>query len=274
MPTFLDSGNEWLNDTIAPKKRVFRNTIKTFAEDQFPNVGTTADNIASFDGLITRMSGLVTALNSIANILFVTFDTRQASTVGTQVPDFAFLAQKAREYKVAVDKLTSLNNFEPSQVKAIGDTLQEIQVQQDAVETAVSNNPSGVLRANLTPLLNPITPLLNITNQRLSQFIQAYAQVAPATGNLVLNPRNPIRDATGLGYVGGYSAQDAFQALGDFGRANTGNVYAFKVADDLRKYRTGGAIVPDFSQTRTGSIFGSDGYVLNKVAYSDPRRFY
>jgi hypothetical protein len=116
--------------------------------------------------------------------------------------------------------------------------------------------------------------LYHLALNRLTAFVNAYTQTSPI-GDFPKTTTSAIREVVGFGGMrGGYSAQDAFQALGDFGRANTGNVYAFKLADDYAKSRRGGSIIPAFSQTPSGSIFGSDGYVVNKVAYSDPRRFY
>lgn len=278
MPTFLDSGNVLLNDTIAPKKRVFRNNIKTFAEDKFPNVGTTDENAGRFDQLEGKLANVVQTLGGIANLLFTTFDLAVARTTGIQgtSAEFSTLVRQATDLKNIVEKYANFNMFEPSQISQLGNYLAQAQVQQDAVQTGIADNIRAV-QTNLFPLWNPINTILNITFKRMLNFIQGYSQTAPLTGTIRATDTSAIRQYVGFGYdgmSGGYSPQDFFQDLGDFGRSQKDNVYAFKVADDLRKYRTGGAIIPAFSQTPSGSIFGSDGYVINRVAYSDPRRFY
>ena len=277
MPSFLDSGNVLLNDTIAPKKRVFRNTVKTFAEDKFPNIGTTDENAGRFDQLESKLANVVQTLGGIANLLFTTFDLAVARTVGIQgtSAEFSNLVRQATDLKNLVEKYANFNMFEPSQISQLGNYLAQAQVQQDAVQTGIADNIPTV-QTNLFPLWNPTNTILNITFKRMLNYIQGYSQVAPLTGDFRRADTSAIREYVGFGYGmrGGYSPQDFFQDLGDFGRSQKDNVYAFKVADDLRKYRTGGAIIPAFSQTPSGSIFGSDNYQINKIQYSDPRRFY
>lgn len=277
MPTFLDSGNVLLNDTLAPKKRVSRNNIKTFAEDKFPNVGTTDENAGRFDQLEGKLANVVQTLGGIANLLFTTFDLAVARTTGIQgtSAEFSTLVRQATDLKNLVEKYANFNMFEPSQISQLGNYLAQAQVQQDAVQTGIADNIAPV-RTNLAPLWNPINTILNITFKRMLNYIQGYSQTAPLTGTIRTTPSSAIREYIGFGYgmSGGYSPQDLFQDLGDFGRSQKDNVYAFKVADDLRKFRTGGAIIPAFSQTPSGSIFGTDGYIIDKIQYSNPRRFY
>jgi hypothetical protein len=239
MPTFLDSGNVLLNDTIAPKKRVNKNNIKTFSEDQFPNVGTTVDNLGAFDALYSRLSALLNSLTQVANLLYVTFDAQNLSTVAkyNSAPLFAELNKTALDLKNYVGKLTSLNNFEPPQVEQIKDILDRIAVQDDAVGISVQEGKPNVQQVG-QPLYERASDLYHLALNRLTAFVNKYAQVAPI-GNFPTTKTSTIREVVGFGYG-----------------------------------MSGGSIIPAFSQTPSGSIFGSDGYVINKVAYSDPRRFY
>jgi len=276
MPTFLDSGNVLLNDTIAPKKRVFRNNVKTFSEDKFPNVGTTEDNIGKFDALYSKLSALLNSLTQLANLLYVTFDAQNLSLTAkyNSAPLFADLNRTGLDLKNYVGKLSSLNNFEPSQVEQIKEILDLIAVQDDAVGVSIQEGKPNVQQVG-QPLYERASGLYHLALNKLTAFVNAYTQTSPI-GDFPTSTASAVREVVGFGYgmSGGYSAQDAFQALGDFGRSQKDNVFAFKLADEARKYRTGGSIIPAFSQTPSGSIFGTDGYVINKVAYSNPRRFY
>jgi hypothetical protein len=240
MPLFLDSRNVLLNDTIAPKKRVFRNNVKTFAEDAFPNVGTTDANAGRFDTLESKLANVVQTAGGIANLLFTTFDLAVARTTGIQgtSAEFSSLGRQVSDLKNAVEKYSNFNMFEPSQISQLGNLLAQAQVQQDAIATAIADNTPLVV-TNLSPLWNPINRTLDVVLKRMLDFVQGYSQVSPLTGNITTVDNSPIREYVGFGYG-----------------------------------MNGGSIIPAFSQTPSGSIFGSDGYVINKVAYSDPRRFY
>jgi hypothetical protein len=265
MPTFLDSGNDWLNDTIAPKKRVNRNNIKTFSEDQFPNVGTTTDNLGAFDALYSRLSALLNSLTQLANLLYVTFDAPNPSLTGkyNSAPLFADLNKTALELKNYVGKLTSLNNFEPSQVEQIKDILDRIAVQDDAVGVSVVEGKPNIQQVG-QPLYERASQLYHLALNRLTAFVNSYSQVAPI-GDYPTTTTSAVREVVGFGRMRG-GRRTAF---------TTDEVNAQRqMFNQMVSKLNGGAIIPAFSQTPSGSVFGSDGYVINKVAYSDPRRFY
>lgn len=56
MPKFANPTAEALNDTLAPKRKVLKNMVKTFVDEKFPNLGTTEQNeimYEKFVGILT-----------------------------------------------------------------------------------------------------------------------------------------------------------------------------------------------------------------------------
>lgn len=264
MPRFLHQGDPDLSDLNRAKKQLNRDYAKQYsAQDGLhDNLGQTADKDAIYNALSQRLTGLLTALldfsqqlNSPVAILNNPIASFRPASVAQLQQLAGRIITEVRAVQTIFGRIKTFNMFTPPEAQTLQQSVQDI---TDTYGTIIG---ASQLLGN------------SPTAQQIDEIIASFSQEFSLLSQFLNGASSNYRALEGRGRMrGGYSFQDAFQSLGDFGRSQKDNVYAFKLADDARIARTGGAIVPAYNGE---GVYGSDGYRIGDFyTYSAPRRFY
>ena len=263
MPKFLHQDNPDLSDLNRAKKSVNSDYAKQYQsqDGNHDNLGQTQDVDSIYNTLSTRLLALQTALQDVFNILEVGGNSDNFFSAQQRATFQQFASRVLTEInavQLIMSRIQGFNAFTPPQSQGLQGLVAEISALNDFINGVISTL-GGVAGQQLADVINTYQPQIKL----LLQFLVG------ASSNYKAIEANP-KSVEAM--YGGYSFKDAFQSLGDFGRSQKDHVYAFKLADDLRQARTGGAIVPAYNGE---GRFGSDGYRIGDYyTYNDPRRFY
>jgi hypothetical protein len=243
MPRFLDSSNEALNDTLRPKRKVMRNMVKTFVDENFPNLGTTEQVEAVYDGLSTNLTNLYTALADLVNSIIYT-DARANVFQRSRrsiTEYFSAIRGAMNKTDLLMNKYKTLNLLIPEQIENLQALTSSIVQKYAELKTAPTLAGPTTIQTSLFE--NEIAGIsnLDVILQKLQGLLGSYRQV-PA----------------------GSSVQGAIEAL----PIAPASAYGVKGAG------YGGSLIS--SVGRMGAPFYpmSDGYTINTINYSQPARFY
>jgi hypothetical protein len=238
MPRFLNPTAEGLNDLNAPKRKVFKNMVKTFVDEKFPNLGTTEEIEAKYDSLIETLTELYSTLAE--TVSFVTFTNTRTSMQSSRKYFGELqtqLIKTATKFQLLMNKLKTFNFFTPDQISEISTLVDDISSKYGEMKSLPTLAGEGTIQ---TAMFNEILSQLSFLDYSLQLIpgqLGSYRQVPAGTPEDVAVRAIALAPATGAG----------------------------------RNIRPiGGAILSNIGKQTPYS----DGYTINTVNYSQPARFY
>jgi hypothetical protein len=247
MPRFLNPNAEGLNDTIRPKQKVFKNMVRTFVDEKFPNLGDTASIDQMYDNLSTTATSLYTSLAELVNAIIYT-NARATILVRNRralTEYFSKIRLEANKMNLLLNKYRTFNFLLPDQIANLNSLVSSIVQKYGELKSAPSLAGANTIQTSLFE--NEIANIseLDLILQKIQGLLGSYRQVPPSTSVQGAITAIPIPPATqyGRGYSGGAGY-------------------------------SGGSILPDYSRLDAPFYPNSDGYTINTIAYSQPARFY
>jgi hypothetical protein len=243
MPRFLNPDAEGLNDTIRPKQKVFKNMVRTFVDEKFPNLGDTASIDQMYDSLSTTATALYTSLADLVNTIIYTQARATISARNRALTEyFSRIKLAANKMDLLLNKYRTLNFLLPDQIANLNSLVSSIVQKYGELKSAPSLAGPNTIQTSLFE--NEIANIseLDLVLQKIQGLLGSYRQVPAGTSVQGAITAIPIPPATQYGIRGaGYS---------------------------------GGSILPDYSRLDAPFYPKSDGYTINTIAYSQPARFY
>jgi len=245
MPRFLTPNSEALNDTLRPKRRVFKNMVKTFVDEKFPNLGTTEEIEAVYDGLSTKLTDLYTSLADVVNLIVFAPNRAQVRGIasGRAVTEyFSSILKATNQIDLLMNKYKTLNLLIPEQIENLQALTSSIVQKYAELKSAPTlTNPNTVQASLFANSLASISGL-DLVLQKLQGLLGSYKQVPAGSSLASAITAIPIPPATAYGVAG---------------------------AGML-----GGSILAEYNKSVQPYSQTSDGYTINSVNYSCPARFY
>jgi hypothetical protein len=247
MPRFLNPTNEALNDLIAPKRKVFKNMVKTFVDEKFPNLGTTEEIEKSYDALSTTLTDLYTSLAEVTN-LFIYTGSRQnilrTNKTRAITEYFSQIKKNTNKLELLINRYKTFNFLIPDQIEILNSLLSSIVQKYGELKTAPTFAGDNTIQTSF--FQNELAGIqnLDLTLQKVQGLLGSYRQVPAGSTTQFAISALPIAPATQYGV-----------------RADGAGML-------------GGSILPNYSRIDAPFYPKSDGYTINTIAYSQPSRFY
>jgi len=245
MPKFLTPNSEALNDTIRPKRRVFKNMVKTFVDEKFPNLGTTEEIEKVYDNFSTKLTDLYTSLADVVNLIVYANNRAQVRGIasGRAVTEyFSSILKATNVLDLMMNKYKTLNLLIPEQIENLQALVSSITQKYAELKSAPTLTGYNTVQSSLFDNSLASISGLDLVLQKLQGLLGSYKQVPAGTSTASAISAIPIPAATAYGVRG---------------------------AGML-----GGAILPKYSKADSPFNSYSDGYTVNTVNYSCPARFY
>lgn len=245
MPRFLNPTSEALNDLNAPKRKVFKNMVKTFVDEKFPNLGTTEEIEKQYDELVSTLTDLFTSLADVANLIIYT-DARATITNRIRTKNitdyFSVIIKNITTAELLVNRLRTFNLFTPEMIDNISSLVNSITQKYSELKTSPSlSNPNTIQSSLFANQLAEMSKL-DLVIQKIQGLLAGYRQVPAGASKDLAIRAIPIPSATQYGVKGaGFESRPI-----------------------------GGAILSDIGRITPYS----DGYTINSANYSQPARFY
>jgi hypothetical protein len=238
MPRFLNPTAEGLNDLNAPKRKVFKNMVKTFVDEKFPNLGTTEEIEAQYDNLIEVLTNLYSTLAE--TVSFVTL-TNVRTNLQSSRKYFGELQSQlikdATKFQLLMNKLKTVNLFTPDQIAEISTLVADISSKYGEMKSLPTLAGEGTIQTNMFNQILSQLSFLDYSLQLIQGQLGSYRQVPSGTPKDIAVKAIALAPATGSG----------------------------------RNVRPiGGAVLSNIGKVTPYS----DGYTINTVNYSQPARFY
>jgi len=245
MPRFLTPNSEALNDTIRPKRKVFRNMVKTFVDEKFPNLGTTEEIEKVYDAFSTNLTTLYTALADVVNLIVYAPNRTQVRNIasGRAVTEyFSSILKATNTIDLMMNKYKTLNLLIPEQIENLQALVSSITQKYAELKSAPTLTGYNTVQSSLFDNSLASISGLDLVLQKLQGLLGSYKQVPAGSSLATAISAIPIPPATQYGVRG---------------------------AGML-----GGVIIPQYSKADAPIPQASDGYTINTVNYSCPARFY
>lgn len=245
MPSFLAQNSEALNDTLRPKRRVFKNMVKTFVDEKFPNLGTTEAVERVYDGLSINLTALYTTLADVVNLIVYAPNrtTLRGIASGRAINEyFSSILKATNVIDLMMNKYKTLNLLIPEQIENIQALVSSITQKYAELKSAPQLSGYTTIQASMFDNSLADISRLDLVLQKLQGLLGSYKQVPAGTSTASAITAIPIPAATKYGVRG---------------------------AGML-----GGAILPQYSKADAPFYPKSDGYTVNTINYSCPARFY
>jgi len=245
MPKFLTPNSEALNDTIRPKRRVFKNMVKTFVDEKFPNLGTTEEIEKVFDNFSTKLTDLYTSLADVVNLIVYANNRANVRNIasGRAVTEyFSSILKATNVLDLMMNKYKTLNLLIPEQIETLQALVSSITQKYAELKSAPTLTGENTIQSSLFDNSLASISGLDLVLQKLQGLLGSYKQVPAGSTLSTAISAIPIPAATAYGVRGA-------------------GLY-------------GGAILPAYSRADAPFNSYSDGYTVNTVNYSCPARFY
>jgi hypothetical protein len=245
MPRFLTPNSEALNDTIRPKRKVFRNMVKTFVDEKFPNLGTTEEIEKVYDSLSSKLTELYTTLADVVNLIVFAPNRAQLRGIasGRAINEyFSSILKATNALDLMMNKYKTLNLLIPEQIDNLQALVSSITQKYAELKSAPSLTGENTIQSSLFDNSLASISGLDLVLQKLQGLLGSYKQVPAGSSLATAISAIPIPAPTAYGVRGA-------------------GLY-------------GGAIIPEYNKSSHPFSQTSDGYTINTVNYSCPARFY